>query len=324
MADTYTLYSEVPNFSAARINAMSFDPSFNNDVIFNSPMVVRSAELDARASTGAAITTVPYWNPLDAIEPNVASFNENDMAPVHGIGGGEQTARIHLRAEVLGANRVISTLRQTNVMGQIAASIERYWIDTRKAHLGAILTGISIAAGPKNTHNAADVLSLKVILAALQKAGDAKGRYKTIVMNSLQEYYLQDAQIGYRASAETNTNFATIGGLNIVVSDDMPTTMVALVADKAFGFGEGALSPNKALAYQSEERAANAWGVDELITRRQYLLHPQGFSFVGEVAKAAPTNAEQSNGVDWALNTDNPKALPFKFIKVTETPAPTA
>lgn len=318
-----TQFADVPNFSAARINALSFDPSFNNDAVLNSPLVVRSAELDALATSGAAVTSVPYWNPLDAIEPNVASHDESKMAPIHGIGGGVQIARLHLRDEVLGANRVTSTLRQTDVMGQIASRLERYWIDTRRAHVAAILTGISKAAGADHTHDAAGVLTLKAILAGLQKAGDAKGKFKTIVMNSLQEYYLQDAQIGYKPSAETNTNFSTIGGLNIVVSDDMPTTMVALVADRGFGFGEGNLSPNKALAYQSEERAANGWGVDELISRRQYILHPQGFSFVGDVAEAAPTNAEQSNGNDWQLVSTNKKALPFKFIKVTETPVVT-
>lgn len=317
----YTLYSDVPNFSAARINALSFDPSFNNDAILNSPMVVRSAELDALASTGAAVTSVPFWNPLAAIEPNVASFVESEMAPVNGISGGVQIARLHLRDSVFGANRVISTLQSTNVMGQIASEIERYWIDTRKAHLVSILTGIQKTAGTAHTHDAAAVLSLKGILAALQKKGDAKGKFKTIVMNSVQHYYLQDAQIGFKPSAETNTGFDQIGGLNIVVADEMPATMCAIVADKAFGFGEGALSPNKALAYQSEERAANGWGVDELITRRQYLLHPQGFSFAGAVVKASPTNAEQMDAVDWTLTSTNVKALPFTFLKVLAVPA---
>lgn len=325
----YTRFVDIPNFSAGAVaNAASaitlLDPTFYNDDILNSSIVARSARFDALASVGSQKITVPFLNPLDAeVEENVASPDESIMAGVNGMSGGTQDAITHFRDQSWASGRMIPTLKGVDPMMEVARKVERYKIERRKKHLATNLTAIAITAGsPYTADGLTEVLNSKLILKGLQTFGDAKGKVKTAVMHSIQHFYLQEAALGYKPASETDTGFAQIHGINIVVTDTMPVTLVALVADDAFAYGAADLG-DQTLELAAIPRGSRGWGNDEITARWQYILHPMGFNFVGAVdaSNASPTNAEMANGNDWALAVSNRKAVPFGFIKVAATPA---
>ncbi len=323
---SYTRFEDIPNFSAGAVEAAKafLKPEFYNDDILTSPMVVRSAAFDALAQSGAAYTSVPFLNPLDAsIEENVASPDESIMADVHGITGGNQKAHLNFKDQVWGANRLLSTLRGVDLMAEIAARDERYKIERRKVRVATILTALSVTAGADYTiDGGTEVASADLLIDGKGLYGDAAGKARTAVMHSTQYRYLQKAQLGFVAPADSNTLFGTIHGLDIVVSDNMPVTLIAIVAGEAFSYGRANLG-KYAMSYESSERAARGWGTDILVSREQDILHPQGFEFVGTLdpKNASPTIAELKNGNDWALFAGiNKKQVPFRFIKVAATP----
>lgn len=328
MADTYTLFSDIPNFHVNRIAALLWEPNYRNDALLSSRVVTRSAQLDSYASTGAAAFEIPYYNPLQNLEPDVASKDHSVRAEVHGITGSTMRVINNYRSKTFGSARLLSTLNGTDVMGAIARSIADYEADARKSYLGSMLKGVSKAAGAAHTLVSTDVLNLKNILNALQKRGDAKTKFKTIAMNSLQHTYLQLAAVGFKAASETNTGFDQIAGLNIVVTDDLPEDMVVILADGAIQVGEASLGKQR-LGFTVDELNSNGWGTEALTPRAQFILHPAGTRFIGEISGqgASPTNADVENANDWQIAVQNPKAFPFIFMKVAITPpdlAPTA
>lgn len=326
----YTRFDQIPNFSTAAVtaSALSLDPTYNNDSLLGSALVTRSARLDALANAASETITVPFLNPLDAtIESNVASKDESIRANVNGIKGGTQSAITHFRDQVWGANRLLSGLKGVDIMSEIAAKDERYWIDERKKMLAIMLKAISIVSPANMTADASgNVANLKALLQGKQTFGDAKSKVKNVVMSSLQHYYIQESQIGYEQPSQTDTEFGRIAGMNIVVSDDMPDDLLALVADGGFVYGEASQMSSPRISYQSDELLARGWGVDALVSRRQFIFTPQGYKFVGtyDSQNASPTFDEMKNGNDWELVTGIPrKALPFGFVKVAITPTTT-
>lgn len=321
----YTLYSDIPNFSAAAVNAAAafIDREFYNDDILTSPVVVRSARFDALAQAGSADISVPFLNPLDAaIEENTANLDPSVMAAIHGITGGTQKAKLNYKDQVFGSDRITSTLRGIDVMPQIASRLERYWIERRKKHVTTILSALALTAGGAYTvDGGTDVASYDLMIDGKALFGDASEKAVACVMHSTQKTFLEKAQLGYLPPAATNTVFGTIHGMTIIVSDNMPVGLVAILGAECFSYGEADLG-DKALRYGAEERAGDGWGADYLVTRKQFIMHPQGFEFVGAVTagKASPTLDDMKNGNDWKLlDGINPKQVPFRFVKVAST-----
>lgn len=322
----YTRFEDIPSFSTAAVQAAKafINPEFYNDDILTSPIVTQSATFNALAQAGSAEISVPFLNPLDAsIEENVASPDESILADIHGITGGSQSARLNYKDQVWGANRLLSTLRGVDIMGEIAARDERYWKERRKTHLVTVLSAIATTAGAGYTVNGGtEVASVDLLIDGKGMFGDAQAKATTVVMHSTQQRYLSKGQLGFESPADTNTEFGRVHGMKIVVSDSMPVTLMAIVADEAFSYGEANLA-SYAMRYEASERAARGWGTDILVSRKQYILHPQGFRFVGVVdpKNASPTIAEMSNGNDWELIAGiNPKQVPFRFVKVAAAP----
>ena len=326
MVDTYTRFEDIPNFSAAAVQAAKafIEPSYYNDDILTAPLINRSAFFDGLASGSSPETSVPFLNPLDAsIEENVASPDESIMAEIHGITGGSQSARINYKDQVWGANRLLTTLRGVDIMAEIAARDERYWIERRKTHLVTVLSAIATTAGAKFTVNGGtNVASVDLLIDGKGLFGDAQAKATTVVMHSTQQRYLAKGNLGFVAPVDSNTLFGTVHGMTIVVSDSMPVGLIAIVADNAFSYGEANLG-TYAMRYEANERAARGWGTDILVSRKQYVLHPQGFRFVGLIdpKNASPTIAEMNNGNDWELLAGiNDKQVPFRFVKVAAAP----
>jgi hypothetical protein len=322
----YTRFEDIPNFSAAAVQAAKgfIDPTFYNDDILTSPIITQSATFDAIAQAGSPETSVPFLNPLDAsIEENVASPDESILAEIHGITGGSQSARLNYKDQVWGSNPLLTTHRGIDVMAEIAARDERYWVERRKTHLVTVLSAIATTAGANFTVNGGtNVASVDLLIDGKGMFGDAQAKATTVVMHSTQQRYLSKGQLGFVAPADSNTLFGTVHGMNIVVSDSMPVGLIAIVAEEAFSYGEANLG-SYAMRYEASERAARGWGTDILVSRKQYILHPQGFRFVGAVdpKNASPTIAEMNNGNDWELLAGiNPKQVPFRFVKVAATP----
>lgn len=105
-------------------------------------------------------------------------------------------------------------------------------------------------------------------------------------------------------------------GLEVIVDDDLPITAgnnspkytAVLLGRGAFGFTDGALSPDEAFERDRKPEAGNGGGRTSLHTRRKVLLHPRGWSFTkSSMAKVSPSSDELALAVNWDRKYDRKK-----------------
>jgi hypothetical protein len=280
--------------------------------------VIVSNELyNSRAAGEGQLTTIPFFNPLATDEADVASADFAEEAGISEITMGELGVIRHLRSKTFGAMDVASIVSGKDVVGEIANKFGDYWSTDLTKHAMAILTGVAKLNTGLTAGDGTKVLDGSMVIDAAQTHGDAKDKFRTLVVHSAVHALMQKAEgNGYVPASQTNIGFATYYGYKLVINDRMPVAggvyTSALLADGAFAMGRA--TPKHAVEFTRKALVGNGSGADVLTTRAQYILAPAGHKFVGELGKLSPTNAEQANANDWQVKFEA-KNLPFAFIK---------
>lgn len=270
-----------------------------------------------RASGEGQMTTIPFFNPLANDDADVATADFADKADVGSINMGELAVIRHLRSKTFGAMDVASIVSGKDVVGAIADRLGDYWSTDLTKHAMAILTGIAKLGTNITAGSGTDVLDVNLLVDAAQTHGDAKEKFRTLVIHSAVHAVMQKAEgNAFVPASKTGIGFDTYAGYKLVINDRMPVAggvyTSALIADGAFAMGR-AVAP-RALAVTRDELAGNGSGATVMTSRAQYLLAPAGHKFVGDLGALSPTNAEQANANDWQQKFE-PKNLPFAFLK---------
>jgi hypothetical protein len=151
---------------------------------------------------------------------------------------------------------------------------------------------------------------------AIAQLGDAGQDLGAVAMHSAPYYNLvkqdlivpaqQTAQIDTRVSAE-RAEFGTYLGRPVIVDDTLPVNAGAgtdggLGADTydIYFFAPGALVYSEILPKTPVETDRDVLrGIEVLVNRKEYMLHPVGLSWTGTAAGNAPTNAEFATPGNW-------------------------
>lgn len=149
--------------------------------------------------------------------------------------------------------------------------------------------------------------------------GDAAEKLQVLVMHSRLYTNLQKQQlIVFIPNAQGIINIPTYLGYQVVVSDTCPVKAVStdlhytsyLSMPGILGWAEK--PPAVPVATQREELQGNGAGVEALITRRQFSMHPMGFTFLdGSTAGEFPTDAELQLAANWDRSYPERKQIPF-------------
>jgi len=164
------------------------------------------------------------------------------------------------------------------------------------------------------------------------KLGDAGTRLATVAMHSGLFYAMMKSdlldsndasRIEGRISGEEIEAF-TFGGRPILVDDTMPVDVGAGTgamsgADvyTAYLFGDAAVAyseivPKMALETDRESDK----GIDILINRKHFLMHPQGLSWTGTAAGNAPTNGELATPGNWGKAYSDDRNIPIVQLNI--------
>lgn len=93
-----------------------------------SGVAVSSPVLNQRANSGGLLTTMPFWNDLDAsIEPNYSNTVYTDIATPQKINSTEMTARIAYLNEGFSSSDLNKELAGSDPMQRIASRVDAYW-----------------------------------------------------------------------------------------------------------------------------------------------------------------------------------------------------
>jgi len=277
---------------------------------FRSGIIAQNPLITQEFAKGGREIVLPFFNDLTG-ESEILS-DIIGLTPAV-IGSGRQTGIRNLRGRAWQSSDLAAELAGSDPMLAIAQRTGEYWVRDLQATLIAQLVGLFGTGGPLVTSNsvggAATGLTGNLLIKGMAKLGDAGSRLTALAMHSAPYYELvqQDliipttstSQIDSRISAE-NPEFGTYLGRPVFVDDTLPVSIGTGTGSTnvytSYLFGQGAFAYAEVMPKQSVETDRNILkGIEILVNRKEYLLHPVGMAYQGTVAGNSPTNAEFQN-----------------------------
>ena len=290
--------------------------------LVQSGIVETSPELDKLASGGGRLISMPYWQDL-AGEDELLS-DTRDLTPAK-IKAGQDQAVLLMRGRAWAATDLAKALSGDDPMGAIANLVAEYWARRRQATLLAILQGVFAASDDSmedNTHDISDdadesTWTAETFIDASYRLGDAESKLTGVMVHSatLASLRKQDL-IEFAPDSEGKPTIPTYMGKRVIVDDKAP---VANGVYTSYLFGQGAIGLGNAMPPVATEVGRNQLGgVDYLINRQHFLLHPRGVAWTDAVVTQTtpknPSNTDLANGANWerVYEAKNVRIVAFK------------
>ena len=294
---------------------------------------------DAYAATPGFVTTMPFWNDLDAtVEPNYGNDVYTDVAVPQDVNAGEQVARIALLNEGWSAMRFVKELLKQDPMTHIANRINAYWDKQLQRRAIAVSLGVyndNVASGGSDmivdissqvpgTVTDANRFTVDAFVDTAFTLGDNYENLKAIAVHSIiARKMVKNNEIEEVRDSEGNLLMSTFKGKIVVIDDGMPTTgtgidrkyISILWGDNAIGFGQDEVAFADG-EVDREPARGNGQGVDTLWSRRKWLIHPFGFKFLSTTITGpglSPTWADLALATNWERVLVR-KHIPMAFL----------
>jgi len=288
-----------------------------------SGVAVTNALLAQRAAGQGDITSIPYWKDLSYDNENISSDDPDTFATPDKISTGKMIARnSHINNAWQTANLVADVLGSEDPMMEIQTRTSRYWENRFEARIQAITTGIFLEneAGDGDmihdistedgdnatTDNKFSFGAFVDARATMGESADALGLLAVhpVVMTQM----IKNQDIDYIQDSMTGVMIPTYNGLRVVEDKKMPviagTTsgfryVSVLYKQGAFGYGDA--PAKRPVAVEYDELAGNGAGIETLVERKQWLIHPEGYAWQeASVAGESPTVTECADASNWS------------------------
>jgi len=299
--------------------------SLRKSVLWNSGLIVKDAELTRlmKANIGATFE-FDYFLDLADNEGRI-SDDSATMAGTDGITTGTDVAVGNYRNRSWGARNITANLSHTgDPMLAIASRVGAYWARQMDFTSLSIIKGL-IADNVAN--NASDFVNdqtgttvdINMILDTQQTAGDAQDMFGVMICHSAIRNKLKKDGVTDRIYDDRTGKFLyeALGGLRLVITDAVDSPAAGTYTSYILGggmIGHGLGTPKKAHEVEWTAAIGNGAGQETLWERRNFCLHPYGFSFTkAAMASTSPTNAEFENAANWTRNVDR-KRVPFAAL----------
>ena len=320
-------------------NSYTTDNNPERTPFFLSGAVVRNALLDAAANEAGKMTHVPFWKDVDPnIEPTYSSDDPASLAVPQKIGSGEMQARKAWMNHSFQTADLVSELAGSNPMQRIRDRFGFYWMGQWQRRSIATLVGVcasniaqnagdmvvdvSIADGAAAT--AANLFSREVFVDAAYTLGDRASEIKAIAVHSVvMKRMVNNDDITFVADSDGQLTVPTYMGRAVLVDDMLPAVAggtsgfvytSVLFGAAAMGYGEG--TPLVKSAVTRDELAADGGGIETIIERNTWMIHPFGFTWKEATVTGGLSAkfADLKLAANWGRTTAR-KNIPIAFLK---------
>ncbi len=294
----------------------TLEPSIKNSRFWRSGIIQPNGGLRALLNGGGKIFQMPFFqNPTNTTGVSQIP-DETTPSTVNNVLTGQQDARRQLREQLWGSNNLVTVLTGADPMGAVATAVNDYWANDYDLALissvvGVIADNIANDSGDLLEDQSGSSIDDDMIVDAqnllgengvLGRSDQNGGQWAGIAMhsaiyNSLRK---QDA-ITFVAISGQDRPIEFYQRMVVIVDDNLPVNTnvydTVLFKTGAFNFdvGTSGYTPT-----ETDRQTKVGFGIDELITRRVFGLHPVGFQWSdGSVAGESPTNAELELAANW-------------------------
>lgn len=285
--------------------------------LFQSGIVTNNAEFDRLASEAAPIHNMPFFEDLQG--ESEAVIEDADLT-ADKITSNKDVSTTIRRAKMWAATDLSAALSGKDPMAAIGDLVAGFWARDKQKELIAILNGVfgsytdsdSKTVTPLSDHildistassAAAKNISASAFIDACQLLGDAQGQLTAVAMHSATKSYLKKNNLIESERDSTDVEFETYQGRRVIVDDGCPVVngvyTTYLFGNGAVAYGNG--NPVGHIATEIDRDKKKGSGVDYLINRSAFILHPRGIKWTNVVREhiETPTRAELANAQNW-------------------------
>lgn len=306
--------------------------------LFRSGILRSDGELSAKLGGGGRTFNNPFWNDLDNTESGSASDDPSQNAVPGNLTASKDVVRRQVRTRGWSTAMLSGLLAGSDPMARISSRVAAYWDRQFQRTLVATLKGVAASNATNNssdmisdisvadantTATAAELISPEAIIDATYTMGDNADVLKVMVAHSTVVKRLKKLNlIDFVPDSEGRIAFQYYLG-KLLIEDDNVTTVVGTYKTKYYTYlaGPGALSWAESgagidpVAVQKFESQGNGMGVEQLWTRRQFVMHPNGIKWTDTtVGGEFPSNAELALTGNWLRVYAERKQVPLAFL----------
>lgn len=278
-------------------------------------IVTADAAFGTLASSGGTTINMPFYTDLTG-ESEVLS--DSGALTVNNINTAQDVSALNTRGKAWGVNDLAKALSGDDPMMAVGDLVAEFWARDNQRVLFSILGGVfadneandasdmvvDVAVESIAGQSAATKMSQDAILDAVQTLGDSGQKVVAIAMHSAMATDLKKAKvIEYEQRTGDSVAIPRIDDLRVIIDDSCPK--VAGVTDgfkyTSYLFGEGAIAFGQGGAPVATEMDRDSLaGVDILVNRQHYIMHPRGVAYQSPVlASTTPSNAEFALATTW-------------------------
>jgi hypothetical protein len=302
--------------------------------VFTSGLVKQDGLMATLLAGGGRLFQHPFWGDLDNTGSEIADDDPTHLATPAKITATKMQFIRQFRTRAWSSANLSAELAGDNPMARIVSRVSEYWAREFNRLTIATINGIvndniandagdMVFSAGVGVGGAAptDGVTAEAVLETKQTMGDAAQSLQVIVMHSRIYTNLQQQQlIVFIPNARGEINVPTYLGYRVVVSDTVPVSAgvytTYLAAPGVVGYAES--PPPKPVETRSEPLQGYGAGVEIMVTRRQFSLHPYGWNFTdASTAVQFPTTAELELAANWDRKYAERKQVPIAVLLST-------
>ncbi len=287
--------------------------SIRKSVFWNSGLIVNDTNLTSKmqANVGSQFE-FDYFLDLVDNEGRI-SDDSTTVAGTDGIDTATDKAIANYRNRSWGSRNITANLSSTgDPLTAIAGRVGAYWarqmdLTAMAAVTGVIADNVANDASDMVNDQSGVAIDINMILDTVQTAGDAQDGLGVMICHSAIQNALQKEGVTDKIYSDNGTFlYETLAGRRLVITDSVDTDGTDytsyIIGGGVFGYGEG--SPKRPSETEYTAGIGNGAGQETLWSRKNFCLHPYGFSFVGTPASTSPTNTEFKTATSWDRNVE--------------------
>lgn len=290
--------------------------------LFQSGIITNNPEFDKLASEAAPVHSMPFFEDLHGDSEDIL---EGEDLTAKKITSNKDVSTTIRKAAMWSATDLSAALAGADPMAAIGNLVAGYWSRENQRILIKILSGVfgTYDNDPSGTHDyktplashildittmssaAAKNISASAFIDACQLLGDAQSQLTAVAMHSATKAYLKKQNLIETERDSTSVEFDTYQGRRVIVDDGCPVESGVYTT---YLFGQGALAygngnPVGFIPTEVDRDKKKGSGVDFLINRRTFIMHPRGIAWQNLAREhvETPTEAELANAKNWKM-----------------------
>jgi hypothetical protein len=286
--------------------------------------------IDAAAAQGGRTVTMPFWDDLPhdtgaTTRSKVATDTDDTITPA-GITADEDVAVKHFRTQAFQVSPIVNYVSGEDAAGVVLGRFSNWWVREEQRLLLKILYGVfsdaTIAAalskdiaGETTTTDPARLISSSAIEDTRFLLGDAYGKFTSMIVHSTVLKTLRNLGL-IDTVPEQSQSLLEPGdyyqGTLRVLCDDGVTKVAGSTSGykyHTFLFGAGAIArtdipfvtSDPAIELVRTPLAGTGAGMNTIVTRRYFLMHPRGIKYTGSLSGVVGPSDSDLAADNWDL-----------------------